>query len=71
MTHAPRVPEDQANFADEGARTVDEAANPDGRDPRARIRSDQAGDADVNRDTWGRFGELRWNPTTHWTVRER
>lgn len=71
MTHAPRVPKEQVSFADKDARPVDEAANSDRRDLDAGVQSGQPGDADVNLDTQGRFGNLRQNLTNQWKVQDR
>lgn len=71
MTHAPRIPKEQRSFADKGARTVEEAKSVDRRDLETGAQSGQPGDADVNLDTQGRFGNLRQNLTTHWKVQDR
>lgn len=71
MTHAPRIPKEQISFADKGARSVEDAANSDRRDLHTNVQSGQPGDADVNLDTQGRFGNLRQNLTTHWKVQDR
>lgn len=71
MTHAPKIPKEQRSFADKGARTPDEALNDDRRDRETEAQSGQPGDADVNLDQQGRFGNLRQNLTTHWKVQDR
>ena len=71
MTHAPRVPKEQTSFADKGARSVEDAANADRRDLRTGAQSGQPGDADVNLDTQGRFGNLKQNLTKQWKVQDR
>lgn len=71
MTHRPKVPKEQRSFADKGARTVQEAMSADRRDLGTGTQSGQPGDADVNLDTQGRFGNLRQNLTTHWKVQDR
>lgn len=66
MTHAPRIPEDQISFADKGAKgekASADAANSDRRDLETEIQTGQPGDADVNLDTQGRFGNLKQNVT--------
>lgn len=71
MTHAPRIPKEQRSFADRGGTVLDEAMPADRRDLETGAQSEQPGDADVNLDTQGRFGNLRQNMTTHWKVQER
>jgi hypothetical protein len=71
MTHAPRPPKEQRSFADKGAQTVDQAMSADRRDLRTGAQSAQPGDADVNLNTQGRFGNLRQNLTTQWKVQDR
>ena len=71
MTHAPRVPKEQTSFADKGARSVEDAANADRRDLSTCAQSGQPGDADVNLDTQGRFGNLKQNLTNQWKVQDR
>ena len=71
MTHAPGIPKEQRSFADRGDRALDEAMHADRRDLQTGAQSGQPGDADVNLETQGRFGNLRQNLTTHWKVQER
>lgn len=71
MTHAPRIPKEQLSFADKGARTVEDAANSDRRDLKTGAQSGQPGDADVNLETQGRFGNLKQNLTNQWKVQDR
>lgn len=71
MTHAPRIPKEQISFADKGARSVDDAAATDRRDLKIGAQSGQPGDADVNLDTQGRFGNLKQNLTNQWKVQDR
>ena len=71
MTHAPRIPKEQRSFADRGGKALDEAIASDRRDLETGAQSGQPGDADVNLDTQGRFGNLRQNLTTHWKVQDR
>lgn len=63
MTQAPRVPNEQQSFADKGGKSVKDAANSDRRDLETEIRTGQPGDADVNLETQGRFGNLNQNLT--------
>ena len=69
MTHAPRVPKEEASFADD-ARAVEGAATRDRRDLENGPRMGQPGDSDVNPDEQGRFGDLKQNLTNQWKVRE-
>ena len=71
MTHAPRIPKEQMSFADKGKRTLEDAANSDRRDLKTGAQSGQPGDADVNLDTQGRFGNLKQNLTNQWKVQDR
>ena len=71
MTHRPKVPKEQRSFAHKGARTAQDAMSADRRDLSTGAQSAQPGDADVNLDTQGRFGNLRQNMTTQWKVQDR
>ena len=71
MTHGPKIPKEQRSFADRGGQSMDEAMYADRRDPSVGVQSDQPGDADVNLNEQGRYGNLRQNLTTHWKVQER
>ncbi len=71
MTHAPKIPREQRSFADKGERPPAEATSDDRRDLETEIKTGQPGDADVNLDEQGRFGNLRQNLTTHSKVQER
>lgn len=71
MTHSPKIPPDQRSFADKGARAVEDAVNADRRDLSTGAQSGQPGDADVNLETQGRFGNLKQNLTTQWKVQDR
>ena len=71
MTHRPKVPKEQRSFADKGGRPVEDAMSEDRRDLSTGAQSGQPGDADVNLETQGRFGNLKQNLTTHWKVQDR
>ena len=71
MTHAPKIPKEQRSFADKGAKSAAEAMSDDRRDLETEIQTGQPGDADVNLNEQGRFGNLRQNLTTHWKVQDR
>ena len=70
MNHAPRVPEEEASFTDNGARAIDDAANCGRRDLESEPRTGQPGKTAVNDDEQGRFGDLKQNLTNQWKVRE-
>ena len=63
MATAPKIPEEQQSFADHGAASAEDAKS-DRRDRRTGAQSAQPGDADVNTDQQGRFGDIKQN-TTH------
>lgn len=71
MSHAPRIPKEQRSFADRGGQSVEQAMSSDRRDLATGVQSGEPGDADVNLDTQGRYGNLRQNMTTHWKVQDR
>jgi len=71
MTQAPKIPGEQRSFADKGAKPAAEAMSDDRRDLETEIKTGQPGDADVNLEEQGRFGNLRQNLTTHWKVQDR
>jgi hypothetical protein len=71
MTHAPRVPKEQRSFADKGGKSVEDAMAIDRRDLETGAQSGQPGDADVNLDTQGRFGNLKQNLTNQHKVQNR
>jgi len=71
MTHAPRIPEEQSSAADKGAQSPEQALHEDRRDVKTGAQSDQPGDADVNLDEQGRFGNLKQNLTNHGQVQDR
>jgi hypothetical protein len=71
MTHTPRIPKEQRSFADRGGKAVEDAMKEDRRDLETGAQSGQPGDADVNLNQQGRFGNLKQNMTTHWKVQDR
>lgn len=71
MSHAPRIPKEQRSFADRGGQSLEQAIASDRRDLATGAQSNDPGDADVNLDTQGRYGNLRQNMTTHWKVQDR
>ena len=70
MTCAARIPSEQPSFAEERARPAVDATSTDRRDLQAGVRSGQS-DADVNRGTQRRFGDLKHNLTNQWKVQDR
>ena len=70
MTHAPGVPQEQASFADKGARTVEDGVKDDRPDEKTGPPSGQPGDAVVDLDARRTFGDLKQNLTNQWKVRE-
>jgi hypothetical protein len=69
MTHAPRVPKEEASFADT-VRAVEDAVDSDRRDLENRVRMGQPDDSTVSPHEKGRFGNLKQNLTNQWKVRE-
>ncbi len=70
MTQAPRVPKEEASFADNGARAMEDAATSEDRELENEPRTAQPGDSPLNPDEQGRFGDLKQNLTNQWKVRE-
>ncbi|MDQ8028301.1 MAG: hypothetical protein REJ23_06215 [Brevundimonas sp.] len=71
MTHSPKIPKEQRSFANRGGTSINDAMQADRRDLATGAQSGQPGDADVNLDTQGRFGNLRQNMTTQWKTQQR
>jgi len=72
MTKSPKIPKEQRSFADHGGKSVEDAAlSDDRRDTLTGVQSGQPGDADVNLNEQGRYGNLKQNMTTHWKVQDR
>lgn len=76
MSKAPPVPPEQRSFDEKQKPSQDptsrlESAHPDRRDLETGVQSGQPGDADVNTDTQGRFGNLKQNVTTQWKTQDR
>ena len=69
MTKAPKIPPEQQSFA--GQKPDIEGESRDRRDNRTDLHDGQPGDAGVNLETQGRFGNLKQNLTTHWKVQDR
>lgn len=70
MTHAPRIPPDQRSVADLGGKADQDTLKEDRRDAETGAQSGQPGDADVNLDQQGRFGNLRQNLTPQRKVQD-
>jgi len=58
----PKIPKEQASFADQKSASGEEVA--DRRDLRTDVRDGQPGDAGINTEEQGRFGDIKQN-TTH------
>jgi hypothetical protein len=71
MSHAPKIPKEQRSYADKGGQSVADAAASDRRDLGTEISTGQPGDAGVNLDEQGRFGNLKQNLTNQWKVQDR
>lgn len=71
MTKSPKTPKEQRSFADHGAQSLEMAASDDRRDHLTGVQSPQPGDADVNLDEQGRYGNLKQNLTNQRKVQER
>lgn len=71
MTHSPKIPKEQRSFGDRGGQPLEEALQADRRDLETGAQSNQPGDADVNLNEQGRFGNLRQNLTSHSKVQNR
>ena len=71
MATAPKIPKEQRSFADHGAASVEDAALSDRRDRDTGAQSGQPGDADVNLQEQGRFGNLNQNLTAIRNVQDR
>ncbi|CAN5325217.1 hypothetical protein BH09PSE1_BH09PSE1_08720 [soil metagenome] len=69
MTKSLKIPKEQRSFAARGAQSVADAA--DRRDRMTGVQSSRPGDADVNLDEMGRYGNLKQNMTAHRNVMER
>ena len=59
MTQAPKIPAEQQSFPGEKPDIAGEGA--DRRDARTDVRDGQPGDAGVNTDQQGRFGNIKQN----------
>lgn len=65
MARLPAIPKDQRRVATDKPALGQDEPLPDRRDRRTDAQSAQPGDADVNLDEQGRFGNLKQNLTTH------
>jgi hypothetical protein len=75
MASNPPIPNEQRSFADKGGGPDEvsdkDEATEDRRDQKTDAQSGQPGDADVNTDTQGRFGNLKQNIVNRWNVQDR
>ncbi|MGZ8362592.1 MAG: hypothetical protein ACXW3D_01925 [Caulobacteraceae bacterium] len=75
MSKAPPIPPEQRSYIDqdrlENPADRLNSAHPDRRDTVTDVQSGQPGDADVNLETHGRFGDIRQNVTPQWKTQDR
>jgi len=72
MTSSPTIPREQRAFAGRGGGPgEDPALSNDRRDTLTGVQSPDPGDADVNLDQQGRFGNLKQNLTARHRVQDR
>jgi hypothetical protein len=73
MSKLPPIPKEQRRFSGESARDRLRSAEPDRRDQHRHedVQSPQPGDADVNIEKQGRFGNMRQNLTPQRRVQDR
>jgi len=71
MASPPPLPKEQRSFAGERPRDRLRSAQPDRRDDLTGVQSPDPGDADVDLDKQGRYGNLRQNLTPRRSVQDR
>ena len=76
MAKVPPIPPEQRSFGEKAQGGEDrtsrlESAHPDRRDLKTGAQSSQPGDADVNLETQGRFGNIKQNLTPQWKTQDR
>jgi hypothetical protein len=76
MAKAPPVPREQRSFAAQEHGSNDptarlDSAHPEQRDQTTGAQSPQPGDADVNLQSQGRFGNIKQNLTPQWKTQDR
>lgn len=71
MATPPKIPAEQGSLADHGAGPLEDAVPADRRERGTGVQPAQPGDADVNLNAQGRYGNLKQSLTNHWRVQER
>ncbi len=71
MSKSPPIPPQQRSFSAEQPRDRLRSAEPERRDRKTGVQSPEPGDADVDLDKQGRFGDIRQNLTPQRSVQDR
>lgn len=71
MAKTPPVPPEQRSFGTDDAAARLQSARPDRRDTKTDAQSSEPGDADVNLETQGRFGDIAQNTQPQHKVQDR
>ncbi len=71
MTKPPPIPKEQRSFTGEQPRDRLRSAEPDRRDRSTGVQSPDPGDADVDLEKQGRYGNMRQNLTPQRRVQDR
>lgn len=71
MSSMPKIPKEQRSFADQSAAGAEDEGLNDRRDRATGVDTGQPGDAGVNADQQGRFGNLNQNLTAIRNVQDR
>jgi hypothetical protein len=71
MSKQPPIPKEQRSFSAEKPRDRLRSAEPDRRDEMTGAQSPQPGDADVDLEKQGRYGNIRQNLTPQRSVQDR
>jgi hypothetical protein len=71
MTRPPPIPEEQRAPGGPEQQASETEGLEDRRDRETGVQTGQPGDAGVNTDTQGRFGNLTQNLTTQWKTQAR
>ena len=71
MPKLPPIPKEQRSFRDEQARDRLRSAEPGRRHQQDGVQSPDPGDADVDLETEGRYGNMRQNLTPQRQVQDR
>lgn len=71
MSSMPKIPKEQRSFADQNVASADGEGLEDRRDRATGADTGQPGDASVNTDQQGRFGNMNQNLTAIRNVQDR